>query len=166
MPPAEAGYVFLALADNTTALSWMKFVSRSRAPHLCNLSYLLSHLIFSFNSRQPCRFDESHIAGKHNVEADALSRPQLFPTYRDVHRDFPCLSPLRPCRIPRKLISLINGCLSTALMKETSNAAIEALLKVELPSLLLSSVPDWDSRTLLSAPSRTSTAREHSSPSR
>ena len=147
-PSTSNGYIFEHDADNTSALSWMRHASRSRDPYKINLAYLLSLLIFSFNQQVPSRHDPTHLAGKKNIRADALSRPQDFPTYESIFRTFPLLRTIQAYRVPRRLISLVNSCLSKTLMKVPPKQEIERLLKTEPSSLALGSDPNWTSQTL------------------
>ena len=149
LPTTTNGYIFQHDADNTTALSWMRHASQSRDPYKINLSYLLSYLIFLFNEQVPSRHDPNHLPGKSNVRADALSRPQDFPTYATIFKAFPVLQTIQAYRVPRKLISLINSCLSTTLMKEPPRHEIANLLKIEPSSIALGFDPTWTSQTLL-----------------
>jgi len=148
-PATSNGHIFQHDADNTTALSWMKHASRSRQPFQINLAFLLSHLIFIFNQQVPSRHDPNHLAGKNNIRADALSRPQDYPTYEAVFKAFPTLRAIQAYRVPRKLISLINSCLSTTLMKEPPRQEIASLLRIEPSSIALGCDPTWTSQTLL-----------------
>ena len=148
-PATSNGHIFQHDADNTTALSWMKHASRSRQPFQINLAFLLSHLIFIFNQQVPSRHDPNHLAGKNNIRADALSRPQDYPTYEAVFTAFPILRAIQAYRVPRKLISLINSCLSTTLMKEPPRQEIASLLQIEPSSIALGCDPTWKSQTLL-----------------
>ena len=146
--PDLDGWIFLLEADNTSALSWMKHLSRMRHPHTVNLCQLFSHLVFTFNSLFPSRFDGKHLPGKLNVEADGLSRPQDFPTYQDLFLSFPEMASLPAYRVPQTLISAINACLSKTLTKETLNAATDTLRCSKLHSFKLGA-RDWESQTLL-----------------
>ena len=135
--PASDGHVFLIQADNTSALSWMKHASRSRDPHIVNLSHLLSSLVFFFNQSTPSNFSSEHLAGTLNEEADALSRPQLYPTYQDVFAAFPSMKALPAFRPPRSLISIINSCISTTKIWGPSKQRLTRLLSTEERSLRL-----------------------------
>ena len=146
--PTVDGFIFRVAADNTSALSWMTHASRSREPKLVNLVYLLSHLIFHFNSIHASRFDASHIQGKLNVQADALSRPQDHPSFLSVFTSFPEMKSLPAYRPPRKLLLEINACLSSPSTRVPSKPAIEALFSIKLSSLQLTA-PGWESKTLL-----------------
>ena len=146
--PQSDGWIFLMEADNTSALSWMRHASRSRDPHIVSLCHFYSHLVFSFNNLFPSRFDGQHLAGKLNVQADALSRPQDFPSYQSIFNTFPAMQSLPAYRVPPLLISAINASLLNTSTKATLNAATRKLLSIRLSSLQLG-VKNWESRTLL-----------------
>ena len=161
--PDRDGWVFLLEADNTSALSWMRRLSRNREPHIVQLCHLYSHLIFHFNNLFPSRFDGQHLAGVLNVEADALSRPQKFPTYKSLFLSFPAMQSLPAYRTPPQLISAINACLSRTSTKATLSAVTGTLSSGKLNSFRLGA-PSWESKMLLSPPSHKSTKNEFSCP--
>jgi hypothetical protein len=142
------GFVFLSHTDNTAAINWMTHSSRSREPMIIRLTQLLSRPIFSFNRYSPCLFKPIHIPGALNEEADALSRPSLFPTYSDVFRSFPHLSRLPPLRIPSKLKSLLLGTISGTLTEAQTRNAVTNLFTPEKDTLSLT-LGDWEYQTLL-----------------
>ena len=135
------GYVLHALSDNTSALSWMRHASRSRAAPTRNLALLLITFLFHANSLFPISTHGFHIAGSLNDRADALSRPQSFPSYNDVWTAYADLRPLQCYRVPQKLIAIINSCLSPRLMPVPSEQEMKQLLAVTLPSLRLFAPP-------------------------
>ena len=92
--PTSDGWIFLLQADNTTALSWIRRLSRNQDKHITQLCQLFSHLVFSFNTLHPANFDGQHLAGVLNIKADALSCPQLYPTYQDLFDSFPEMASL------------------------------------------------------------------------
>lgn len=145
--PDADGWIFLLQADNTSALSWMKHLSRSREAHITQLCHLYSSLTFAFNSLHPSRFDGQHLAGKLNQEADALSRPADYPSYNDIFRSYPGMLSLPAFRVPRTLICAINACLSKKSTKEILKGAIEPLSSSRLYSFKLGA-SDWASKIL------------------
>ena len=145
--PSAEGWVFCLQADNTSALSWIRHLSRTRDCHLIQLCHLYSHMIYSFNSLFPSRFDGQHLAGKLNVIADALSRPQLYPTYNSIFNSFPATPSIPAYRTPPVLISAINACLWKCLTKATLSAVTETLSSSRLPSFRLGA-KNWASATL------------------
>ena len=145
------GWIFNLLTDNTTAMSWMTFASRLRTPQTDRLSFLLSYLIFKFNNLYPSVFKPQFLPGVENGEADALSRPQLFPSFKDIFNKYPHLKNLTPVRLPSKLTSLLKKGLSTNLTREQIERDATTLLSVEGSSLKLTA-QDWASTTLAYEP--------------
>ena len=145
--PQVNGWVFCLQADNTSALSWIRHLSRTREEHLTQLCHLYSHMTFSFNSFAPSRFDGQHLARKLNVIADALLRPQLYPSYNKIFSTFPETQLVPAYRLPPALTSAINACLRKCSTKATLNAVTEALSTSRLPSFRLGA-KNWASATL------------------
>ena len=143
------GHILLALADNTSALSWMRHATRSHSPPVRNLALFLTHLLFYANTIFPCNFPCNHIRGIYNIQADALSRPELHPTYNDVFTACSDLRILPAYRLPQKLIRMLNSCLSHRLIPEPSAKEMNALLAVPVHSLQLTAT-DWVSQTIAS----------------
>ena len=158
------GWIFHLKTDNTSSISWMLHASRSREPIITRLAQLLSRLIYQFNSVSPTAFRPQHIPGDQNNEADALSRPQIYPTYQSIFNKFPHLQDLRPLRLPSKLISLLKRTMFSPLTEEQSENAMTLLLKADVSSFAPIS-KHWRSLTLLSHPSPYPTVRASSSPS-
>ena len=142
------GFIFESYTDNTSAISWMTHASKSREPIVVRLTHLLSRMIFSFNSHSPSLFKPLHIPGKLNEEADALSRPLLFPTYSDVFLSFPHLSRLPPLRLPSQLKSILLGTISGTLTEVQTKNAMITLFSPEKSTLSLT-LGDWEYKTLL-----------------
>jgi len=132
------GYLIHAMSDNTSALSWMRHASHSRAPPTRNLALFLVTFLFHANSLFPLSTHGYHVPGKSNDLADALSRPQTFPSYSDVWEKYPILRPLRCYRVPCKLTAMLNSCLSQKLMPAPSELEMNKLLAVMLVSLEIS----------------------------
>ena len=76
------------LADNTSALSWFRYTSRSHRPAVRNLAFLCHCLIVFSQTSDYANFQGKHIPGKTNDKADALSRPELFPTMGSAIKQF------------------------------------------------------------------------------
>ena len=157
--PNCEGWSFSLQADNTSALSWMRHLSRSRDKQLTQLCHFFSQLTFAFNSLHTSRFDGTHLPGKLNIHADALSRPQLHPTYNSLFHTYPEMQSLPAYRVPQQLISVVNACLWRRLTREMSSAAIDLLTSSRLSSFQLGA-PNWESRILPYQQSRKSTEKE------
>jgi hypothetical protein len=111
------GHVIAILADNTSALSWMRHASRSHRPAVRELSRFVLDLTLSCLISH--KMSGRHIEGKKNVGADKLSRFDDPPegggrTWASVISQH---SPLRTCRayrLPRELLSSLVMILSSA----------------------------------------------------
>jgi hypothetical protein len=134
----EAGILVDCLADNTSALSWMMHASRTRSMPIRNLSLFLVSLVYHANTPFPVQFSGHHIAGVHNLLADALSRPSTYPSYSSVFAAFPALQSLRRCQVPQRLIVMILSCLSPQPMEVPSDSTMKKLLALQLGNLSLS----------------------------
>jgi hypothetical protein len=145
------GYIFQLLCDNTSAISWMTHASRSHDdPCISRLAHALSLLIYMFNEISPSNFIPKHIPGEQNGEADALSRPQIYPTYGHVFQAYPHLKALTPLKLPSKFTSLIRELIWQNSTKEPIEKTMTALLRVGVNSLKF--MPkNWESATLLSS---------------
>ena len=95
------------LADNTSALSWFRYASRSHRPAVRNLAFLCHCLIVFSQTSDYANFQGKHIPGKTNDEADALSRLELFPTMGSAIKQFSRLQTCRAFLLPFGLLSTI-----------------------------------------------------------
>jgi hypothetical protein len=74
------GHVISVLANNTSALSWLRHAARARKPAVNNLANLCQCLFLFSQTSNSTSFLGSHIPGKDNGEADALSRTETHGT--------------------------------------------------------------------------------------
>ena len=77
-PEPAGGHIFAVFANNTSALSWLRYASRSHRPNVCCLARFMSALLFASGFQG--KIQGRHLAGKLNRGADALSR--CSPTQR------------------------------------------------------------------------------------
>jgi hypothetical protein len=104
-PPS--GFVLEIIADNTSALSWLKFAATTENQTVRALARLTSCLLMHA-SHNLISIQSSHIAGPANIEADCLSRLHkngLVPAWTYVHEQCNRLIPCHPCLLPSELIS-------------------------------------------------------------
>jgi hypothetical protein len=100
------GHILSIRADNTSALSWMRYASRSHKPIVRQLSRFLCALILSFPF--PVKVSGKHIAGLLNTGADILSRPETkAKSWASVFEQCSHLKTLTAYRLPRELLSRI-----------------------------------------------------------
>jgi hypothetical protein len=73
------GHIFAVFADNTSALSWRRYASRSHRPNVCRLAQFVSALLFASGFQG--KVQGKHLTGLANRGADALSRCRKYPTW-------------------------------------------------------------------------------------
>lgn len=106
------GYVIHIRADNTSALSWMRYAARSHRPVVRELSRFFLALILA--SPVSFKLSGSHIRGMENCGADALSRPSAYPTWASVIEHHSPLVTCQAYRVPFPLLSTIASIISSA----------------------------------------------------
>ena len=89
------------LADNTSALSWFRYASRSHRPAVRALARFGMQLMLA--CPHPLKLSGKHLAGPLNKGADALSRPREFPTWASVIEHHSPLARCQPYRVPFEL---------------------------------------------------------------
>eukprot|EP00980_Cylindrotheca_fusiformis_P003813 scaffold843_cov88-Cylindrotheca_fusiformis.AAC.2 len=144
--PIPGGYILGLLSDNTTALSWMSFTSRTPDPLLQGLARLGSALLVRATALLT-KVLPSHIAGQLNVEADALSRPWVkshsstqqspsqIPSLESVISKCSRLQTCRVCLLPSELLRKIASVTSSQLIAGTYEQTTIALMTLELDFL-------------------------------
>jgi hypothetical protein len=148
--PRNGGYVLGLLSDNTSALSWMSVASRTPDPLLQGLAQLGSALLVRAAALLT-KVVPSPIAGKLNIEADALSRPveskgrqpcrQRIPSLASVISECSRLRTCRVCLLPSALLQKIASVTSSLRNEATFERITTDLLKLELNFLPLGVVP-------------------------
>jgi hypothetical protein len=132
-PAPTGGDILSVLADNTSALSWLKYAGRSRRPAIQRLARFCSALLF-FDPFQG-KIIPDHIPGKRNEGADTLSRPQLFPTWASVTAHCSPLSSLTAYQVPSELLSALSSIVSSTPTAATYATLTTKLSKLELRTL-------------------------------
>lgn len=150
-PTPPGGWIWRAGADNTSALSWMRYASRTRSPVIMSLARFLTGLI-TF-APFPLNLQGYHIRGILNVGPDALSRPHQYPTWESVFEVAPDLRPFTAYHIPRKLISVLVSVILNRFPSQQMKQQIESLWTIE-PTTFDSTASASASRTSLSLPAR------------
>jgi hypothetical protein len=106
-PAQPGGHIIAILADNTSALSWLRYAARSHRRPIQNLAHLCQCLLYSSQTSHPSSILGYHIPGSSNDEADALSRPEKFPTLGCAIAAFYRLQTCRIFQLPFGVLSLI-----------------------------------------------------------
>jgi hypothetical protein len=144
--PKNGGYILGLLSDNTSALSWMSVASRTPDPLLQGLARLGAALLVRAAALLT-KVVPSHIAGKLNIEADALSRPvdskgqQQIPSLASVIDECSRLRTCRICLLPFALLQRIASVTSSQQNGDTFEQITINLLRLELTFLPLGVVP-------------------------
>jgi hypothetical protein len=122
----DGGHIISVLADNTSALSWLRHAARSRRPAIRNLAYFCQCLLLFSQTSDHATFLGSHIPGKDNGEADALSRPETSGTLDCAIAAFSRLQTCHVFQIPSGVLSTLARTISSheigdGLVNETTN---------------------------------------------
>jgi hypothetical protein len=136
LPPCDTGYVIDLLSDNTSALSWLKVTAATRNPALQPLARFASALLIQA-SHVLTRVQPRHIAGKLNVEADALSRftNGRFKSWADVIAQCSQLQTCKICLLPPELLVTLAALSSSTPIEGTYEEQTTALLILDLDFL-------------------------------
>ena len=127
------GHRILALADNTSALSWLQYATRTRRPVVRRLARFLTAFLSSPFPAQFVRVQSRHLAGKLNVDADLLSRFELAPSWESAMHKSSNLAPLPTCQLPRRILSLLAYLVEHEPTEAWFDNATTTLWTVELP---------------------------------
>lgn len=150
-PPG--GHILMSRADNTSALSWLLYATRTRRPLVRRLAALL---IAFLSHPLPAEFlavQGTHIKGELNTGADVLSRFKPHPSWESVMEAHPPLQSLPVFPLPRKLLSLLAGVLTTTLTGDWCDEATTELWTLELPAFVTGSSRTANLHQTTSAPS-------------
>jgi hypothetical protein len=120
------GHVLNVQADNTSALSWLRHAARARRTPIRNLAYFCQCLLLFSQTSDQATFLGSHIPGKDNGEADALSRPETYATLDSAIAAFSRLQTCHVFQIPSSILSTLARTISSpeigdGLVNETTN---------------------------------------------
>jgi len=130
-PDRPGGHHILVRADNTSALSWLRYAARSQRRMIRNLAYFLHGLILFSQTAQYANFNGKHIAGQDNSEADGVSRPELYPSLASAIAAFSPLRTCQPFRIPFGLASTLARWITYEKIEAQHVAEMTNLLKLE-----------------------------------
>jgi len=141
------GHRLLACADNTSALSWLRYASRTKRPPVRRLAHLLTDFLSQPFSATSLQIQPRHIQGVSNVEADHLSRFEKSPSWANVTASCPKLRPLRVCLIPPELLSVLASTFSEQPTEASSETATTALWTIAPPRFVNGSARPADTTT-------------------
>ena len=149
--PPVGGHIFAVFADNTSALSWLRYASRSHCPNVRQLARFVSALLFASSFQG--KVQGKHLAGVANRGADALSRCRKYPTWACATRRCSHLLTCQAYHLPRRLFLLLASITSGTRTAEVSAQEMTALLSL-VPSTLRVGCNGSATTTSLSPPSR------------
>jgi hypothetical protein len=126
----EGGHHILIRADNTSAISWMKYAARSHKRPIRNLAYFLQCLLLASQTAETVNFEGKHWPGTDNSIADGVSRPELYDSLASAIGAFSPLQTCQPYRIPYGILSTLARWISFDEIAATSDGEVTNLLKL------------------------------------
>jgi hypothetical protein len=148
----DGGHILLALADNTSALSWLKYAARTKRPHVRRLSRFLIYFLSQPFPALNLKVRSRHLAGLLNTGADYLSRFELAPSWESAMNQFPPLKNLRTCLLPRELLCILSSLLTSEPTEAWYEEKMTALWTLEPPTFATGSSRLTGCQTSISAP--------------
>jgi hypothetical protein len=136
-PPG--GHRLLVRADNTSALSWLHYATRTKRAPVRRLARLLTIFLCHPSIVNLLRVQGSHIAGVANVESDHLSRFELSGSWAALMENCPNLKNLRVCLLPPELLSCLIAAFTSAQTEEWFETATTQLWTIEPPTFVIGS---------------------------
>jgi len=147
-PPS--GFIVGILADNTSALSWLKFAATTDNASVRALARLTSSLIMHLHANNSV-FQQAHIPGRLNVEADRLSRllpDGSVPTWASVTEQCNHLVSCQLCLLPSALLSTLAELTRSPEIEVSFDEMATKLLMLEADISSVSSQPTGLTSTL------------------
>jgi len=135
--PRVGGYIVCLVTDNTSALSWLRYASRSHRPIVRALARFAVQLTMS--SPFPLKLSGRHLKGILNKGADALSRPLEFPTWASAIEQHSPLATCQPYRVPFEMLVEIATLITKAETGEAYEPEMTRLLTPVLTTLNIGS---------------------------
>jgi hypothetical protein len=149
--PAESippgGHRLLVRADNTSALSWLRYATRTKRAPVRRLARLLTSFLSQPFAASSVRVQGLHLAGRVNVSADHLSRFTKSASWAAVMANCPNLQHLRICLLPASLLSLIVSAYLREQTEEWYETATTQLWTIASPSFVTGSQRPVDTTT-------------------
>jgi hypothetical protein len=133
--PPPGGHVVAIVADNTSALSWLRFAARQRSPPIRHLALFCHSLLTLSQTSEFLTVEPIHIPGQENSVADILSRPEIASTLDIAIEQCPPLQTCHACQVPYALLSYVSRLLSATQTGDQFVQKTTELLTVE-PTIL------------------------------
>jgi hypothetical protein len=131
--PIAGGYIVSLRGDNTSAISWLRYAARSHRPLVRELSRFAMGL--TLVCPHSLKLTGKHLSGSLNKGADALSRPNDYPTWASATQQHSPLSNCQAYRVPSMLLSSIAMTVSSAMTGEAFEPEMTKLLTLALTTL-------------------------------
>ena len=152
VPPG--GHRLRALADNTSALSWLRYATRTRRDPVRRIARLLVSFLSHPFAASIIRIQGKHISGLDNLEADHLSRYEKSPSWASVTANCSELQTLRICLLPPELLSTLAAVFSKPQIAAWYDEETTKLWTIEPPIFVTgSNLPVGLNSSLTSRPS-------------
>jgi hypothetical protein len=135
----HGGHRLLVRADNTSALSWLRYATWTKRAPVRRLARLLTYLLSAPFAASNIRVQGKHLAGIANVSADNLSRFELSASWGQLMANCPNLTQLRICLLPQELLSLLTAAYTSEQTEEWYATATTALLTIAVPRFVTGS---------------------------
>jgi hypothetical protein len=152
-PAPIGGHIFAVFANNTSALSWLRYACHLHHPNVRRLARFTSALLFASGFQG--KVQGRHLAGHLNWGADALSCCLLYPTWASATEQCSLLSKCTTFRLPHELISLL-GLITSNMPTEALSEEVMIRLLNLAPSTLHVGSNKMATTTSRSKPSRSS----------
>jgi hypothetical protein len=157
--PPPGGHRIAALADNTSALSWLRYATRTRRVPVRQLARLLTAFLSLPFPTSHFRIDGKHLAGIKNKGADHLSQFEKSPSWASAMANCAPLRTLRVCLLPRELLSVIASSVSQKRTGDWFKTAATKLWTLEPPGFVTGLNCPQDSSTSLQSNASQQTKR-------
>ena len=118
-PTKAGGHIAQLLGDNTSALSWLRYATRTKKTPVRHLAIFAQYLLTFSGTSDFLQLTGCHISGFENSEADAFSRPELHPTLASVIETYSHLTNFHRILIPSELLSTILQLISSPKIEAT-----------------------------------------------
>ena len=133
------GHRILCMADNTSAVSWLRYATRTRRAVVRRLAQLLMAFLSHPFPSEHVRVQGRHLRGVDNPGADFLSRFEKCPSWDSVIRAHAPLNRLRIFPLPPRLLSILVSAIISPQTEAWFAARTTELWTLELPAFVTGS---------------------------
>ena len=137
IPPG--GHRILCLADNSSAVSWLRYASRTKRPNVRRLARLLQGFLAHPLCAEFLQVQGKHLPGIDNIGADILSRFKKWKSWDSVMEAHIPLKTLPICQLPPELLSTIALLLTSEQTEAWYEQRMTELWTIAPPSFVIGS---------------------------